>query len=353
MSSGSPAGPARDRRPGAGGRLASVVDAGLEWSILGSFGSPGIRLRRRSARWPEHAATDSGRAVLVTGASRGIGRAAARLLLTAGATVRATVRDPAAIATSRAAILADLPGGLADDAASRLFMHVLDLDVLAAVRTLAEELAGPHGPDVIIHNAGAMHPTREVTVDGFERTYQVHVVAPFLLTALLLPTLRDRSDPRVVTVTSGGMYVEPLVVRRLESPGSYRPAVAYARAKRAQVELNVELDRRLGRTSGVAFHVMHPGWVRTDGLRTSLPGFARLARPILRTPAEGADTAVMLALAPRGGPGSDGGELWLDREVRPTSRLRRTVCDPSERDLLWQRVATDAGLDPASLQEPG
>jgi dehydrogenase/reductase SDR family member 12 len=197
-----------------------------------------------------------------------------------------------------------------------------------------------------VHNAGTMFPTRELSIDGLELTYQVHVVAPFLLTALLLPQLATCEDGRVVTVSSGGMYTERLVVRRLESPRGYRPSVAYARAKRAQVELGHEWHRRIGARMGVAFHVMHPGWAATPGLASSLPRFARLAAPLLRRPDDAVDTVTYLALAERTRPEHDGGHFWHDRLPRPTDRLERTRCEPQDRLELWDRVCTDAGVDP-------
>jgi NAD(P)-dependent dehydrogenase (short-subunit alcohol dehydrogenase family) len=229
---------------------------------------------------------------------------------------------------------------------------LLDLDRLASVRALAERLgasAGGHPPiDVVVHNAGAMFPTRTVTEDELERTWQVHGVAPFLLTMLLVPRLAARPDPRAIWVSSGGMYTEGLVVRRVDSPRTYRPAVAYARAKRAQVELVRELHARLGARTGIAFHAMHPGWVRTPGLEASLPTFRRVVGPLLRSAAQGADTIVHLALAPRaGGPDAPaaGGAFWADRAPRRTDRLARTVCDDAERSALWERLMADAGIE--------
>jgi len=324
------------------GPLARTVDRLLEASVVGSFGSPGTALRRRLAHWDRLADAGRGRRVLVTGANRGLGLASAGALLSRGAEVVLTARDEHR-AVASAELLAREIGG---DAASRITPMTLELGELASVRALAARLAVGSPLDVVVHNAGAMFPTRELTVDGLETTYQVHVVAPFLLTALLLPMLTTRTDARVVTVSSGGMYTEQLVVRRLDSPRSYRPSVAYARAKRAQVELGREWHDRIGSRTGTAFHVMHPGWARTPGLESSLPGFARLASPVLRRPEDAVDTVTFLALAPRDRPELDGGAFWHDRLPRTTDRLKRTRCEQSERDALWSRVSADAGIDP-------
>jgi hypothetical protein len=106
----------------------------------------------------------------------------------------------------------------------------------------------------------------------------------------------------------------------------------------------MELHRRLGPETGIAFHTMHPGWARTPGLEASLPGFARIAGPLLRSPAEGADTIVHLALAPRSGPGMSGGAFWHDRRPRTAYRLSRTLPTEGERAALWERCMADSGF---------
>jgi hypothetical protein len=97
----------------------------------------------------------------------------------------------------------------------------------------------------------------------------------------------------------------------------------------------------------VAFHAMHPGWVATPGLERSLPVFARLMGPVLRTPAEGADTIVWLATAEQALLSS--GDFWLDRRRRSIHRTRRTREPPGEEARLWDQVtawASDASTEP-------
>jgi len=329
---------------------AGRLDRALETSVIGSFTRIGIRLRRRTQRWDEP--EGAGRCVLVTGGNSGLGYATALSLLARGARVIITTRDEGKGDEARSSLIESVAstGGDREEITSRLESVVLDLDALTSVRALAQRSDLLADVDVVVHNAGAMFPTRTVTADGLEHTYQVHVVAPFLLTLMLVPHLAARPDPRVVWVASGGMYTERLVVRRLDSPGGYRPSVAYARAKRAQVELARELHRRLGERTGIAFHAMHPGWARTPGLESSLPGFTRVVGPLLRSPAEGADTIVHLALGPRSSTAMSGGEFWHDRRPRTTDRLRRTVTTGEERTALWERLVVDAGIDlPAGL----
>lgn len=329
-----------------------LLDRALEASVVGSFSRIGPAVRRRLARWDDLRAAGTGRSVLVTGGNSGIGYATAAGLLARGARVVITTRDPSRGVDARARLLADVGAGRSAaeraDLEARLEVEALDLDDLASVRSLAGRLDAFGPIDVVVHNAGAMFAERTTTVDGLERTWQVHVVAPFLLTMLLVPHLAARDDARVVWVSSGGMYTERLVVRRVDSPRGYRPSVAYARAKRAQVELVKELHRRLGGRTGIAFHAMHPGWARTPGVAASLPTFDRLVGPLLRSPEQGADTILHLALAsPHRGEGdvSTGGLFWADRLPRTTDRLARTATDDGERTALWERLMHDAGID--------
>jgi dehydrogenase/reductase SDR family member 12 len=329
-------------------RAPGRLDRALEASVIGSFSRVGIAVRRRIERWEDP--DGAGRQVLVTGGNSGLGLATARQLLRCGARVIVTTRDEAKGRAAREELVVtaarDGTSTARADVAERLETAALDLDHLDSVRALAARTDLLADLDAVVHNAGAMFPTRTVTADGLERTYQVHVVAPFLLTMLLVPHLAARPDPRAVWVASGGMYTERLVVRRIDSPGGYRPSVAYARAKRGQVELVRELQRRLGAGTGIAFHAMHPGWARTPGLESSLPGFTRVVGPLLRSPEEGADTVVHLALAPRVGTAMAGGAFWHDRRPRSTDRLARTVTTDDERGALWARLTEDAGLAP-------
>jgi dehydrogenase/reductase SDR family member 12 len=317
-----------------------LVDAALEFSVVGSFSRIGSSVRSRLAGWePVGPDQGAGKRVLVTGANSGLGFATAADLLRAGARVAVLVRseDKARETVDR------LGREVGEDVGDRVTFGTADLLDLASVRAFAErELASGARLDALVHNAGAMFDRREVTDDGFERTYQLHVLAPFLLTTLLLPALAASAPSRVVTVTSGGMYAEKLDVDRLESPRGYRPAQAYARAKRAQVVLTHEWGQRL-HGHGVHFHVAHPGWALTPGVEASLPRFRTVTGPILRDPHEGADTIVWLAVSDEV---SGDGQLWHDRHVRHQHKVPWTRPDAGEEARLWDRVSRDAGVEP-------
>jgi len=327
--------------------LTRAVDAALELAIVPSFSRIGHAVRSRLEDWhPAEQLPGAGKRVLVTGANSGLGYAAARMLLAAGAQVLVTVRSEDKARDTRRRLETDLGGDLGE----RLQTDLLDLGELAQVRAFAARREAEPAPlDAVIHNAGALFDEKAFTSDGLERTYQVHVVAPFLLTSLLLPELAANAPSRVVTVTSGGMYAEKLVTARIDSPGRYNGTVAYARAKRAQVVLTREWARRFADT-GVSFHVAHPGWALTPGVESSLPGFRKLTGPILRDADEGADTIVYLALHEELG---DDGRLWHDRRPRREHKVPWTIAEPGEAGELWARVCRDAGVEPVVPSSAG
>jgi len=315
---------------------AAVADELLEATILGSFSRIGCHVRRRTARWVEPPGM-VGRTVLITGATSGLGRAGALRLARLGATVRFLARDGARAEAARTAIAQesgndDVSYGLAD---------LSDLDTVRAFA--AAWLAQQPRLDVLIHNAGALSRTYRTAADGTELTVATQLVAPFLLTNLLLPLLTAAPAARVITMSSGGMYTQRHDLDRMEmGPGGYDGVTAYARAKRAQVVLNHEWARRHS-GSRMVFHAMHPGWADTPGVRTSLPGFGHLMGPLLRTADEGADTMVWLAASAEGGRCS--GRFWHDRRCRWEHKLPFT-CSPSaavDGARLWDWCAARAG----------
>jgi len=276
-------------------RLARAVDIALEASVVGSFSRAGAVVRGRLEHWrPPSDLT--GRVVIVTGASSGIGRAAALELARLGATVWLVGRDKAR--TEAAAGEARTLG--AGASVETAVFDIVDTEALDAfVARMVTEHERLHG---LVHAAGALFPTYRSAPDGGELTVATAVLAPFRLTWLLSPLLRRAGDANIVTLSSGGMYTQPFDLARLEmSPGEYRGTTAYARAKRAQVVLSHEWARRWG-GDGVASYAAHPGWVDTPGLASGLPSFAKLG-PLLRTPGQGADTVVWLASGGARAPG--------------------------------------------------
>ena len=328
------------------GSTRSVVDAVIEVPVVTSFTRLGYDVRSRLAHWRQLNSYDlGGRVVLVTGATSGLGLVTAEQLAACGATVVLLGRD--ADKTSRVcAEIATRTGN------ARLSTVVADMGDLEAVRRVAGEIADLHGRlDVLIHNAGALSATRQVSPQGTELTVASQVVGPFLLTAQLLPLLRESAPARVLTMSSGGMYASPLRVTDLQMGDEYKGSEQYARAKRAQVTLNEMWAARVP-AGEVVFHAMHPGWADTPGVRESLPTFRKLVGPLLRSPQQGADTMVWLA-ADDGEPMATSGGFWLDRHRRSIHKLPNTrSSDTAERrQQLWEWVSAAAGLAGAPLPQ--
>jgi NAD(P)-dependent dehydrogenase (short-subunit alcohol dehydrogenase family) len=166
-------------------------------------------------------------------------------------------------------------------------------------------------------------------------TVTVQLLAPYVLTERLLPVLGE-APGRVITVTSGGLYTQPFDLEKLADAvsGPYNGATVYARVKRAQTVLT-HAWQQWHHGTGVRFHTMHPGWVDTPGLAAGLPDFYRFMKPLLRTPAEGADTVAWLCEEPAHGP--EGGRLWLDRRPRSEYHAPWTWVAPERR--LEQQAA--------------
>lgn len=275
-----------------------------------------------------------GRTALVTGGAGGLGLAIAAGLAGLGAAVHLVVRDADRGERAAAGIRADLPGATV----SAVRCDVADLDDIARVApTLAERR-----PDLLVHNAGVLPAERSCTPQGHESAFATHVLGPHLLTALLLPALRESGDARVVLVSSGGAYTARLDLTDPQSEqGVYRGGAAYARTKRMQVALAQEWGRLLAGT-GVTAHAVHPGWVETPGLARSMPRFRMLLAPVLRTPEQGADTVVWLAAAPAAAVGS--GRFWHDRTARPGHYLPTTREPAADRRALVELCGARTGV---------
>jgi dehydrogenase/reductase SDR family member 12 len=320
--------------------FAGAVDRTLELAVVPSFTRIGYGVRSRLDHWTrldQYDLTD--RVVVITGATSGLGLAAARAFLAAGATVEILGRNAAKTAAVCERLRAD---GLRGTVGSL----VADTGNLDAVRGVCDELADRHEAiHALIHNAGALDKEHAVSPQGIERTAASQVVGPFLMTGLLLPLLRAKPGSRVLWVSSGGMYTQPLSVTALDcGPDGYRGAVAYARAKRAQVTLAQMWAEQL-RPDRITVHAMHPGWADTPGVRESLPTFRRVTGPLLRNLEQGVDTLVWLA-ADDGPPLDTTGLFWLDRRSRPIHRLSSTRRSDTaeERDRLWEWCIQRSGF---------
>jgi NAD(P)-dependent dehydrogenase (short-subunit alcohol dehydrogenase family) len=227
---------------------------------------------------------------------------------------------------------------------NNLFLEIVDLSRLSDIRDFVERFQHRTDRlDVLINNAGVLLDERQESVDGIELTLATNIVGPFLLTRLLIPLLKQSAPARIIVVSSGGMYARKLNVDDLQfKQEAYSGVMAYAQTKRAQVILT-ELGAKRLAGSGVTINAMHPGWVKTPGLQTSLPLFSKLTNFSLRTPAQGADTIVWLAVAPH--LVAESGKFWFDRRARETHKINRTKSSTAERQQLWAECVRLSGLD--------
>jgi dehydrogenase/reductase SDR family member 12 len=316
----------------------SKLDSLLDSSILLGFSKVGAGIRRL----PAVSTSMAGKRVVITGATGGIGKAAADALGRLEAEVVLVGRNPDKLDVAAADVTR--MGGTA-------ITEVADLSLMADVMALAGRLASRFDRvDALINNVGILHPERQVTPEGLEATFATNLLGQFILTNHLAPTLAAAAHPaRIITVSSGGMYTARLSADDLQSTRSYRGSVAYARSKRAQVVLTEMWAERFASPRIVA-HSMHPGWADTPGVGHSLPTFAKLTAPILRTPEQGADTIVWLAADPE--PAGSTGLFWHDRAPRPTHRLRSTGERPGERQRLWEALESMASDFEAHATDP-
>jgi NAD(P)-dependent dehydrogenase (short-subunit alcohol dehydrogenase family) len=204
----------------------------------------------------------SGKTAVVTGASSGLGLQTVTTLASAGAEVVAAVRDPGAFRAS--ACWLELHG-----LTQRIDPVPLDLAHLASVRAAAQTITAQHPRvDILINNAGVMFTPQDTTPDGFELQFGINDLGHFLLTTLLLPTLRAAAatsgDARVVTVTSEahrhwGIDLDDVNFERR----GYDTFLAYGQAKSANILMTVELDRRVG-ADGITALAVHPGTCVTN-----------------------------------------------------------------------------------------
>lgn len=267
-----------------------------------------------------------GKTCVITGATSGIGRAAALELGRRGARLVLVCRDRG----KAAAVAAELGGA---------GLVIADLSVQAEVRRAAAEvLALAPRLDVLVNNAGAMFQERSLTADGLERTFAVNHLAYFLLTELLLERLKASAPARVVNVASDAHTpAKGIPFDDLDGARDYGGLARYSQSKLANILFTRELARRLEGT-GVTANALHPGGVATGfaGGTTGLLGFVvRLARPFMLTPEQGARTVVWLACAPEAA-GVSGKYFAKCRERRPNraaqdDALARRLWDESER----------------------
>lgn len=267
------------------------------------------------------------RTIVITGASDGIGAAAARQLTGSGAKVVVVGRSQAKTTAVAQELGADY--------------YVADFADLTQVRALADKIRSEYSRiDVLANNAGGMCRELEMTADGLEKTYQVNYLAPFLLTTQLLDMLVDSRATVVNTTSSSQRLLPKVTISDLEHTAQRRPGIAYALTKLAIVLFTKELHRRY-HDSGVSAATFHPGYVNSNFGEASGSRFLRFMKyhvPVTArftaTVDEGAEQLVWLASST---PGVDWqpGEYYSAHKV---SKANRAAYDPVLAGELWDRT---------------
>jgi len=196
--------------------IGRALDTLLDRTVAPGYSAIGVRVRRRLPGWQDPLPRMDGRHVVVTGATAGLGLAAASGFAALGADLTLVGRDAGRAESARAEVAAAATGGTVS-------VELADMSSLAAVRALAGRLEHVH---VLVHNAGVLLPERRLTADGIELTFATNVLGPFVLSRLLGPGLRESAPSRVIWVASGGMYSERVATSRPRT--SRRPGTGTA-----------------------------------------------------------------------------------------------------------------------------
>jgi NAD(P)-dependent dehydrogenase (short-subunit alcohol dehydrogenase family) len=264
---------------------------------------------------------------VITGATDGIGKETAYGLALQGAQLLIHGRDP----DKGARTVAELKARSRNPAIEFL---PADFGALADVRRLAAALM-QRTPriDVLINNAGGMFVNRTVSKDGYELTFAVNHLAPFLLTHLLLDTLKSATQARIVTTASNAHRGATLDFADLQATRNYSGMGAYGRSKLANILFTRALAKRL-EGFAVTATCLHPGFVRTSIARDmgAIPrGLFGLMAPFIRSPQKGAQTLVYLAASPEV-QGASGGYYFDCKLTQPSPAAQ----DEQAAEQLWQ-----------------
>jgi NAD(P)-dependent dehydrogenase (short-subunit alcohol dehydrogenase family) len=277
----------------------------------------------------------TGKLCLVTGATSGIGWETAKALAARGATVALVGRDMARTQQAIDGIHEVAPGAQVES-------YIADLSSQEQVRRLAGEFQARHDRlDVLVNDAGAVFPRRMESVDGIEMTLALNHLAPFLLTNLLLDTLKASVPSRIVTVSSGAHMGARIDFDNLQLTHGYGPWRAYGQSKLMNVLFTIELARRLAGT-GVTANALHPGFVASDFGKGEGPFWDTaftLMRPFMISAQRGAQTVTYLASSPDV-EGATGGYYANSKPARSSEIAR----DEATARRLWEVSERLTGL---------
>jgi len=268
---------------------------------------------------------------LVTGANRGIGFEIARGLAKGGAMVVLLCRDGAKAEAARRAILEETRE-------AEVEILLCDLSVLAAVRRAADDFRTRHDTlHVLVNSAGIFRRERAVTVEGFERVWATNYLSHFLLTHVLLDTLKANAPARIVNVATrtAGLRID---LDNLGLETGYSFSASMGRTKLALILFTMELAQRL-RSTGVTVNAMHPGLTKTQLVDELSWPLRALMAVFARSPEKSARTAIFLATSPRVEGVS--GKLFADeKEVA----IGGQAIEPGLKERLWAESVRSTGV---------
>lgn len=291
----------------------------------------------------------SGKTVVVTGATGGLGYETAMALAGAGAIVILTGRDDAKGLRAIEGICERFPDAL-------IAYEHLDLASLSSVADFARRFAADNERlDLLVNNAGVMAlPKRQQTEDGFEMQLGINYLGHYALTARLLPQLRRAGAPRIVNLSSLAHRSGAINFDDLQGKHSYRPWRAYCQSKLAMLMFALELQRRsLAAGWGLTSVAAHPGYARTDliangpGIKTVQGRVGRLLQPwISQSAAEGALPTLFAATSPDVEPGGYYGPngFYELRGSPGPARIMPRAKDLAAAAMLWDASATLTGV---------
>jgi NAD(P)-dependent dehydrogenase (short-subunit alcohol dehydrogenase family) len=268
-----------------------------------------------------------GKTIIITGASDGIGAAAARQLSARGERVVIVGRS-----SEKTKKVADQLGAP---------HHIADFQDLQQVRSLADDLLGTYSQiDVLSNNAGGIF-TEETTKDGFDKTFQVNHLAPFLLTELLMDRLIASKASIIQTSSNAAKMFGKIDIDDLNNRRKWSANKAYGDAKLANILFTKELQRRYGK-QGIAAVSFHPGGVATGFASDTSSGMRHIVRNplgrrlLLITPEKGAETLTWRA---EGTPSQtwQPAELYEKKKAWPADKLNPQTHDANLAQQLWER----------------
>lgn len=277
------------------------------WIVKGlkEYTSGGFNSAAKSFNLSDLEVDCKGKAYMITGANSGIGKQTALEIARRGGTIHMVCRNPQFGEEAKKELTEQSDN-------SNINLHILDMSKPQNIVKFVKEFEQKNQKlDVLINNAGCMVNKRELTEDQIEKNFATNTLGTFLITSGLMNLLKQSEEPRVVTVSSGGMLVQKLNVDDLQfsEMSPFDGTMAYAQNKRQQVVMTEQLAKK---HKEVHFSVMHPGWADTPAIRNSMPDFYEKMRDKLRTVEQGADTIVWLAVA-RQAVSSTSGQFWQDR----------------------------------------